>query len=76
MRGGSLGLTTYFAEYAEPYSADRAQPVAEKSSAFAKFLSSGKYPLEQRIEDKKRGIGRQKYPFIGRRVSPLSHDDV
>jgi hypothetical protein len=24
-----------------------------------------RYPLEQRIEDKKRGIGRQKYPFLG-----------
>ncbi|KAI0274728.1 hypothetical protein BC834DRAFT_814572, partial [Gloeopeniophorella convolvens] len=27
-------------------------------------LNSGKYPLEQRIEDKKRGIGRQKYPVV------------
>ena len=24
-----------------------------------------RYPLEQRIEDKKRGIGRQRYPFLG-----------
>jgi len=24
----------------------------------------GKYPMEQRIEDKKRGIGRQKYPIV------------
>ena len=27
-----------------------------------KFLGNAKYPLEQRIEDKKRGIGRQKHP--------------
>ena len=26
--------------------------------------SEGRYPLQQRIEDKKRGIGRQKYPFV------------
>lgn len=28
-------------------------------------MGGGKYPIEQRIEDKKRGIGRQKYPFVG-----------
>lgn len=27
-------------------------------------LDAGKYPLDQRIEDKKRGIGRQRYPFV------------
>ena len=26
--------------------------------------SEGRYPLQQRIEDKKRGIGRQRYPFV------------
>ncbi|KAL1685784.1 hypothetical protein GGG16DRAFT_65646 [Schizophyllum commune] len=36
----------------------------EKRGPFARFLSSGKYPLDQRIEDKKRGIGRQRYPFV------------
>ena len=24
------------------------------------------YPIEQRIEDKKNGIGRQKHPFVGK----------
>ncbi|TFK41249.1 hypothetical protein BDQ12DRAFT_697116 [Crucibulum laeve] len=39
-------------------------PAEKQQSSFAKFLASGKYPLEQRIEDKKRGIGRQRYPFV------------
>ncbi|KAI0053335.1 rhomboid-domain-containing protein [Auriscalpium vulgare] len=30
----------------------------------ARFFPSGRYPLQQRIEDKKRGIGRQKYPIL------------
>jgi len=29
------------------------------------ILAGRKYPLQQRIEDKKRGIGRQKHPFVG-----------
>lgn len=38
----------------------------EKGFPLARFLGpGGKYPLAQRIEDKKRGIGRQKYPFVG-----------
>lgn len=47
-------------EYAEPTGRS-----GDKGNAFTKFLASGKYPLEQRIEDKKRGIGRQRYPFVG-----------
>ncbi|KAF9455115.1 rhomboid-domain-containing protein [Macrolepiota fuliginosa MF-IS2] len=46
-------------EYAEP--TDRS---GKNDNALTKFLASGKYPLEQRIEDKKRGIGRQRYPFV------------
>ncbi|EIM92599.1 rhomboid-domain-containing protein [Stereum hirsutum FP-91666 SS1] len=42
----------------------RSQPVSEKPSPWGRFLSNGKYPIEQRIEDKKRGIGRQKYPIV------------
>ena len=49
-------------EYAEPTNKDFPR---DKRNAFTKFLASGRYPLEQRIEDKKRGIGRQKYPFAG-----------
>ena len=50
-------------EYAEPYAQ---QPKANaKEKPLAKFFAGAKYPLLQRIEDKKRGIGRQKYPFVG-----------
>lgn len=60
----ALALSYCIPEYLDPYDASRERP-AEKSSPFIQLLSSGKYPLEQRIEDKKRGIGRQKYPFVG-----------
>ncbi|KAJ3790905.1 rhomboid family-domain-containing protein [Lentinula aff. detonsa] len=52
-------------EYADPYAPNPNQK-AEKLSPFAKFIggNEGKYPLEQRIENKKRGIGRQTYPFL------------
>ena len=53
-------------EFAEPYDSKRAIPVTEKGSALSRFLENGKYPIEQRIEDKKRGIGRQKHPFVGK----------
>jgi hypothetical protein len=33
---------------------------------FNKFIGGSRYPLDQRIEDKKRGIGRQKYPVVGK----------
>jgi len=61
----------FFSEYADPsdpYDATHAKPVSEKASPLAKLLTPGdygKYPLDQRIEDKKRGIGRQRYPFVG-----------
>ena len=48
-------------EYQDPTNA----PADGNKSAFKRFLESGRYPIEQRIEDKKRGIGRQKYPFVG-----------
>ncbi|KAF9044628.1 rhomboid-domain-containing protein [Hymenopellis radicata] len=54
-------------EYADPYNNTRAPPVPEKSGPLAKLLGgggAGRYPLEQRIEDKKRGIGRQRHPFL------------
>ncbi|KIJ68535.1 hypothetical protein HYDPIDRAFT_106736 [Hydnomerulius pinastri MD-312] len=50
-------------EYAEP-SPEDSKMVAEKGTPFQSLLGTGKYPLEQRIEDKKRGIGRQKHPFV------------
>ncbi len=54
-------------EYADPYNNTGSPPVAEKSGPLAKFFGggAGRYPLEQRIEDKKRGIGRQRHPFLG-----------
>jgi len=52
-------------EYADPYDASRAKPISDKAALpFVTFMGGGKYPLEQRIEDKKRGIGQQKYPFV------------
>ncbi|KAG6912037.1 hypothetical protein DXG01_000285 [Tephrocybe rancida] len=50
-------------EYAEPAQADMDRST-EKKSGMASFFAKGKYPLQQRIEDKKRGIGGQKYPFV------------
>lgn len=49
--------------YAEPTGLSSQTP-DQKHSSFSRFLSKAKYPIEQRIEDKKRGIGRQKYPFV------------
>ncbi|KAJ8496908.1 hypothetical protein ONZ45_g12260 [Pleurotus djamor] len=48
----------------DPYNASRAQPVSEKAGPFSRFFNGGRYPIEQRIEDKRRGIGRQRYPFV------------
>ncbi|KAF8230653.1 rhomboid-domain-containing protein [Tricholoma matsutake] len=47
-----------YSEYAEPYGGDK-RPVPSTEKTFP-----ARYPLEQRIEDKKRGIGRQRYPFL------------
>lgn len=58
----ALSLTSVHVEFAD---GQRSQPVSEKPSPWGRFLSNGKYPIEQRIEDKKRGIGRQKYPIVG-----------
>ncbi|CAA7258657.1 unnamed protein product [Cyclocybe aegerita] len=49
-------------EYGEPHSRAGLPPSKEKP--LAKFFASAKYPLDQRIENKKRGIGRQKYPVV------------
>ncbi|KAJ4486031.1 hypothetical protein J3R30DRAFT_1439842 [Lentinula aciculospora] len=53
-------------EYADPYAPSSYQnQTTDKSSPFARFVGNeGKYPIEQRIENKKRGIGRQTYPFL------------
>ena len=49
-------------EYVDPYE-DNSKAAAEKAP-LARFMERGKYPLDQRIEDKKRGVGRQRYPFL------------
>jgi len=51
-------------QYADPYNTSRDGAPDAKSSAWSRFADSGRYPLEQRIEDKKRGIGKQRYPFV------------
>ncbi|KAE9408180.1 rhomboid-domain-containing protein [Gymnopus androsaceus JB14] len=53
-------------EYADPYTPNPLVQEADKSSPFSRFLGvdKGKYPLEQRIENKKRGIGRQRHPYL------------
>ncbi|KAF9270141.1 rhomboid-domain-containing protein [Marasmius fiardii PR-910] len=56
-------------EYADPYHTERdglvtKEPNAFANTAFGRLMSKGRYPMQQRIEDKKRGIGRQKYPFV------------
>ncbi|ESK97994.1 rhomboid family protein [Moniliophthora roreri MCA 2997] len=51
-------------EYGEPSSQDRDVPRDQKNNPLARFLAQGRYPLQQRIEDKKRGIGRQKSPYV------------
>jgi hypothetical protein len=64
-------MMTFSIEYVDPYDNTRTnQP--DKATAFSKFLASGKYPVEQRIEDKKRGIGRQKQPFVGQFTEPYT----
>jgi len=52
-------------EYADPpYPFNHNPPVDEKPNMLSRWLGKAKYPLEQRIQDKKEGIGRQKYPFV------------
>jgi hypothetical protein len=49
-------------EYAEPHE-DNSKAAAE-DVPLTSFMEREKYPLDQRIENKKRGIGRQRYPFL------------
>jgi hypothetical protein len=55
-------------EYVDPYE-DNSKAAAEKAP-LARFMERGKYPLDQRIEDKKRGVGRQRYPFLCTSLHP------
>jgi hypothetical protein len=54
-----------FVEYADP--TDMKPTDSEnKDKPLARFFEGAKYPLAQRIENKRRGIGRQKYPIVGK----------
>lgn len=55
-------------EFAEPLPLEESDSKAQQdANPLSKLFSTatGKYPLEQRIENKKRGIGQQRYPFLG-----------
>ncbi|KAI0080317.1 rhomboid-domain-containing protein [Panus rudis PR-1116 ss-1] len=51
-------------EYSDPYDETRARPMSEQPSTMAKFLGPRQYPISQRIDDKKRGVTRQRYPIV------------
>lgn len=53
------GLPYFLIEYADP------STQTEKQTPLQRLLASAHYPLEQRIQDKKNGVGRQKHPFVG-----------
>lgn len=61
-------------DFAEPYDASRAQPMPQEPSPVARFLGLQDYSLAQRIENKKRGVGKQRYPVVGESInSSCSH---
>lgn len=53
-----------FVEYADPTNM-QPRDSESKDKPLTKFFEGAKYPLAQRIENKKRGIGRQKHPIVG-----------
>jgi hypothetical protein len=72
-----ISLITSLPEYADAPTKNRAgvldtQPV----EPWSKHADSPRYPLEQRIEDKRRGIGRQRYPFVTWTLTGLSSTQV
>lgn len=48
----------------------------QPNDPWSKRTDSPRYPLEQKIEDKRRGIGRQRYPFITWTLTGLSNNSV
>lgn len=68
--GMSLVVNLYtYSHHPSEYASDRdlfpPKTTDETASPMARFLGRGRYPIEQQIEDKRRGLGRQKYPFVG-----------
>ncbi|KAL5635958.1 hypothetical protein ACGC1H_004682 [Rhizoctonia solani] len=53
-------------EYAEPATPSPGHPDNAKKSVMGRFLGNdgARYPLEQRIQAKRAGVGRQRYPFV------------
>ncbi|KAG8722777.1 hypothetical protein FRC08_010387 [Ceratobasidium sp. 394] len=53
-------------EYAEPMTPSPDHPDNRKKSALTRLLGKddARYPLEQRINDKRAGAGRQRHPFV------------
>ncbi|KAG8701481.1 hypothetical protein FRC09_005342, partial [Ceratobasidium sp. 395] len=53
-------------EYAEPITPSPDHPDNAKRSALTRLLGKddARYPLEQRIQDKRAGAGRQRHPFV------------
>ena len=59
------GVSREDLEYQDPYGKNgQFAPPQKPESALQRFFG-GRYPIEQRIESKKRGIGRQRHPFLG-----------
>ena len=63
-------------EYQDPYSKNGGLMADPKQESAVQRFFGGRYPIEQRIENKKRGIGRQRYPFVGMHqlLKPLRHE--
>jgi hypothetical protein len=58
----------WFVEYVDPSPVGQASvPLMERGDKgkFGQWMVNMRKPLEQRIEDKRNGIGRQKRPYIG-----------
>ncbi|KEP54380.1 rhomboid family protein [Rhizoctonia solani 123E] len=53
-------------EYAEPVTPSPGHPDNAKKSVMARLLGNdgARHPLEQRIQAKRAGVGRQRYPFV------------
>ena len=72
---GMYAMASYYArteatrsDYADEdiYNESRARPLPEKAAPLSRmFRNIGSTPLSQRIEEKRRGIGRQRYPYVG-----------
>lgn len=60
------------AEYADDdiYNEALARPLQEKAAPMSRFFrNAGQTPVSQRIDEKKRGIGKQRYPFVGKSIA-------